>query len=206
MTKGDKCKSADVPTGDENPKAKDNKAKMVKVMKAKKLSDTLIAFLLAFAMIETTHLTVEERDKTKDGSGGSANYTVFNLNQQMIEETLAARPALKALVGDIKDVPNSKLNKDTEEGLSLGIDLTLAGIEEFGLDPYISYLRGGKTLFSDKTDYRNKDCGGFLVKVFKCGFSKIADMILKDPKYVTDGRRIALCIPWVGDGDANSCG
>ena len=202
-----KCENTQIGKGNEDEEVRRNKAKLVKIMNEKKIQQTVQAFLLAFAMIETSQLSVVGRDTSKDGSGGSANYTLFNLNQSMILDVIKEKPNLKEKVGDIVSNPAASiLNQDTDESISLAIDLVLDGIELWGLDAYISYLRGGGTLFRDKTDYRDKNCGGFLVKIFKVGFSKLADMIIKDPAYMTDGRRIAACIPWVGDGDMNSCG
>jgi hypothetical protein len=174
-----------------------NKTQFVRVMRSKGLSQQLQGFLLAFAMIETGTLTVRERDALKDWQSGAENFTLFNINTSMINDTLAKDPELAGRVGPLLPPPQSKLNEDSDAGISLAIDVVLKGIEVFGMDKYVSYLRGGVTLFNDNTDYRNDSFGGFYVRVFKCGFSKIAEMIESDPSLLVDDRRVALCIPYV---------
>lgn len=179
------------------PTIKTNKAQLVKVMTAKGMSKQLQIFMLAYAMIETGELTVKDRDSSKDNQKGAENYSLFNINKSMIKDTLAQDAALAAKIGALDPVPQCKLNDDTEAGISLTLDVVLAGIKLWGLDRYTSYLRGGGTLFNDTKDYRKDSQGGFLVRVFKCGFSLLVDMISKDEKYLTDDRRIGLCIPYV---------
>jgi hypothetical protein len=170
-----------------------NKARILAACNSLGLSDTVKRMMIAYAMIETNDLSAYGRDSSKDGNLDAANYGCFNLNGKMIR--MIGLPGISE--SDLVPVASSKLNQDSQEGVMLMVKLIITGINKWGLDRYVSFVRGGETLFYDNTDYRNDSYGGFKVKVFKCGFSYIHDKIRDNPALLTDTRRVALCIPWV---------
>jgi hypothetical protein len=170
-----------------------NKARILEACNSLGLSDTVKRMMIAYAMIETNDLSVYGRDSSKDGNLDAANYGCFNLNGKMIR--MIGLPEISD--SDLVPVASSKLNQDSQEAVTLMVKLIVTGMNMWGLDKYVSFVRGGETLFYDNADYRNDNYGGFKVKVFKCGFSYIHDKIKDDPSLLTDRRRVALCIPWV---------
>jgi hypothetical protein len=167
-------------------------------------ADLMKRVVMAYAFIETSTLSASERDFTKDpgavnfcGAGG-VNYSAFNLNYQMIKDIGLPDVGDSILMPD--NPSSSILNTDTDEGVMLAVRIIVAGLKKWGLDLYVSYLRGGTTLFeSDRKRSENYDLSGgrFKVTVFKCGMSKIVEMIVQDTSLMTDSRRACLNIPWV---------
>ncbi len=170
-----------------------NKARILAACDSLGLSDTVKRMMIAYAMIETNDLSAYGRDSSKDGNLDAANYGCFNLNGKMIRMIGLSEVS----ESDLVPVASSPLNQDSPEGVKLMLKLIITGINKWGLDRYVSFVRGGETLFYDNTDYKNDNYGGFKVKVFKCGFSYIHDKIRDDPALLKDARRVALCIPWV---------
>ncbi len=176
-----------------------NKNRLVTIARGKGLPDNLVSLLLAYAFIETSTLSANDRDKTKDPGGGNyssvgaINYGLFNINYDMITAT--------GVVNDTVLKPtepwNSPLNFDTDYGVSTLVDIVLTGMCMWGIDRYVSYVRGGQTLFNDTTDYTSNFSGGFKVMVFKTGLTRTIEAILSDTTLLTDSRRVGLNIPYV---------
>ena len=179
---------------------KENKGRLVAVMNQLVVPQGLQRLLVAYAFVETGTMSASERDTTKDPGGanfmgtGAINYGLFNLNYSMMKDI--------GLVGDDVLQPNnpaaSVLNQDSTEGVKLLVQNVVAGMEKWGVDRYVSYVRGGGTLFNDATDYSSDMSGGrFKVTVFKTGLSKLCQALQEDVSLLTDSRRMCLNIPWV---------
>lgn len=209
------------------PGASKNKQRIVKICEKLKLPLDFQLLTIAKGMIESQALAVSERDITKDPGGknwcgeGCINFSFANLNTSLIRDVLKERPDLASIgmteatinasdCGDGSvatstcDPAKSILNQDTDEGFELAIRVVVAGIEIWGLDKYIDYLRGGATLFKDTKDYSTDefitsqgDKSSYLVAHFKCGLTWICDEIKKDIKLLTDDRRCSLHIQHV---------
>jgi hypothetical protein len=177
----------------------ENKARILRVCKTLAVPSALYQLIIAYAFIETETLSASQRDTTKDPSGanfmgtGAINYGCFNLNYALLKDVGMTDDVLKPA-----SPRESVLNKDVEEGVAILIKCILKGVELWGIDRYVSYLRGGTTLFNDPRDY-SADLGGgpFKVTVFKCGLNRICRMIQEDEKLYTDQNRVAVNIPWV---------
>jgi hypothetical protein len=182
--------------------------------------------IIAKGMIESQALSVGERDKLKDPGGskwcgeGCINFGFGNLNTSLIRDVMKKYPELAEhgltddtvkATGCVPEGPNatcnppeSILNQDTEEGYELTLRLIVGGIQMWGLDKYIDYLRGGGSLFEDKTDYSTPeyitdgaDKSKLFVAQFKCGLTWICETIKEDMQLLTDDRRVSLQIQYV---------
>jgi hypothetical protein len=178
-----------------------NKKRIIAICQNLNLPKSFQKMLIAYAFIETETLAASQRDSTKDpgkpnfcGQGG-VNYGFLNLNYAMLKDI--------GVVDDgvlLPDRPwDSPLNQDgSDDGIKMLVTSVSKGIEMWGLDRYVSYVRGGTTLFNDSADYTSDPRGGtFKVTVFKTGFSVLIKMLDEDECLLTDDRRVCLSIPWV---------
>jgi hypothetical protein len=93
------------------------------------------------------------------------------------------------------EVPSkSWVNADSDEAIVKAVDIALEGLQKWGVDKYVSYVRGGSTGFSDAYDYNND---WLKIKTFKCGLSFIWETIMGDQQLLDDNRRVELNIPYV---------
>jgi hypothetical protein len=168
-----------------------NKARLMRACNQFGVSTEGKAFLLAMAMIETTDLSIHARDPLKDNQGDSANHTFFNLNTGMIRDILSPQE-FSALQLSVPS--QSWVNHDSDEAIVKAVEIALKGVQKWGVDRYVSYVRGGSTGFSDAYDYNND---WLKIKTFKCGLTFIYESILSDNQLLEDNRRVELNIPYV---------
>ena len=176
-----------------------NKVRIVETCARLQLPSTLTQLILAYAFIETETLSASQRDVTKDPSGpnfmgtGAINYGCFNLNYSLLKDL--------GLTDDTLVPTNPKasvLNTDTDEAVYTLIQCIKKGVDLWGIDRYVSYLRGGVTLFNDPNDYSSDLKGGpFKATVFKCGLNRLCSMIQEDTRLYHDDQRVGVSIPWV---------
>jgi hypothetical protein len=69
---------------------KENKVQVQKAMDAAKIPTKLQYFLMVMAMIETSDMSLHQRDASK--SGAAENFGLFNLNVHMTDELLPNDP------------------------------------------------------------------------------------------------------------------
>jgi hypothetical protein len=228
MKPGDKLDIYEV----KDPKPSIYKKRIVALCEKLSLPLDFQLLIIAKGMIESQALSVNERDKLKDPGGpnycgeGCINFGFANLNTSLIRDVIKANPDLAATYGltedKIKasgcaaskgedkgpsamcDPAKSVLNQDTEESYELTLRIVVAGVQLWGMDKYVDYLRGGGTLFDDKTDYSTPeyitagaDKSKYFVAQFKCGLTWICDTIKKDMALLTDDRRVSLMIQYV---------
>jgi hypothetical protein len=196
-----------------------NKKRIMAICDKLAIPKNMQLLMIAKGMIESQGLSVNERDVLKDPGGpnycgeGCINYGFANLNTAMIRDIMAVAPVPGLNEGNILatncpkdkgpgpsatcDPAKSILNKDTDEGYEMVIKLAVAGIKTWGLDKYFDYVRGGETLFKDTKDYTKDNEGGFKIKMFKTGLSKIVETMLAKPELMTDNRRVSLQIDYV---------
>ena len=214
-----------------DPRPSVYKKRIVALCEKLSLPLDLQLLIIAKGMIESQALSVGERDTLKDPGGpmycgeGCINFGFGNLNTSLIRDVIEANPDLASLgltedkimatgcaatKGEDKgptatcDPAKSILNQDTEEGYELTLRLVVAGIQLWGVDRYVDYLRGGGSLFQDTTDYSTPeyitagaDKSRLFVAQFKCGLTWICDTIKEDMVLLTDDRRVSLMIQYV---------
>jgi hypothetical protein len=123
-----------------------NKMRLIAACDKCGLSTEGKAFLVAMAMIETTDMCIHMRDPLKDSLGDAANHTFFNLNTALIRDILAPDEFASLRL----EVPSqSWVNQDTDEAIVKSVEIAYRGVQKWGVDKYVSYVRGGSSGFSD---------------------------------------------------------
>lgn len=198
---------------------RENKALIQKLSNKLGIPESIQLLIIAKGMIETEALNVSGRDLKKDPGGteycgeGCINFGFANLNASMIRDALALGTVQDVTLADIKatgcapdkasdtgptatcNPAQSLLNQDSEAGYEAVLKLVKAGIEAWGIDRYVDYLRGGGTMFNEPSQ---ANLERFKVKMFKQGLSLTIEAIKKDPALLKDNRRVALNIDYVG--------
>jgi hypothetical protein len=100
------------------------------------------ALLMAMAMVETTTLSGEDRDRSKDG-GPSENVSMFNLSVDLVRELGYHGPP-------------QFLNDEFR--LSEVVTLVNVGLRKWGCPAFLDFVRGGRTAFQDHVSY---DAAGY---------------------------------------------
>lgn len=134
------------------------------------LSNPLRALFLGMAFQETTLMTAEQRDDTKDGRlDGSANWSLWNLNEDML---------LRLGYDDDFQKLNDPVNVSTV------LMLMRRGVDRWGVPKFLAFVRGGKTGFYD-TRY-------FSVYDFQNAIATHLKVISRDILLFGDDRRIEI--------------
>ena len=168
-----------------------NKQRLARVFDKFNVPIEVRRVLIAMGMIESTELCVSHRDPLKDNMGDAANHSLFNLNTSMIRDILT--PDEFSRLG--LNVPSkSPINQDTESAIEMAVDIAVRGINMWGIDRYVSYVRGGTSGFDLNYNYNND---WLKMRSFKTGLSFIYQEIAKDASLLTDNRRVELQIPYV---------
>lgn len=112
---------------------------------AKGVSPAHRALFLCMAMLETTHLTADQRDMSKDAcSHGSANVSLFNLNVDMIKRLgYYTNNQGQNTICELNHVHN----------IPKVIDIIQRGLKEWGVERLLNFVRGGYTAFIDGKSY-----------------------------------------------------
>lgn len=116
-----------------------NKGKLWAAFEAVHVPSHLRSLFLAMAFLETRTLSASERDMSKDSrTDGAANVSIFNLSVDMVRR-----------LGYTHDV--SALNEDG--ALHDVVALLVRGVQEWGIERLLNYVRGGWTAFQDGASY-----------------------------------------------------
>ena len=127
------------------------------------------------AMIETNHMSPNERDASKDNNkDGSANGSVFNLSEDLLNEL--------GYNGDI-----NLLNPLA--GLSDVVWLIDKGITCFGVVRLLDFVRGGRTAFNDHKSYG--------VSGYRNAVATILKLIDMYPDLMRNDKRVEIVVPHV---------
>lgn len=131
--------------------------------------------LIAVAMQETCHMSLSERDASKDGTP-SENVTLFNMNVDMVRFVGVPENVIALL--------------NTRQGLVSGCAVALHAMRTLGVKRFLDFHRGGRTGYDDGVSY---DCVGYR--------TAIATMLPLLIDYLTlassDDRRIDISTPHV---------
>lgn len=152
-----------------------NKKVLYEACLAKGIPVSMYALFLAMGMIETTHLTSEQRDTSKDMCAkGSANVSLFNLNIDMVKRL--------GFQGDMNTLNNVY-------NLPSVVDILQKGLKQWKVVPLLNYIRGGYTAFKDGQSYdvwNYRNTVATILKVF--------DM---EPSLLYDDRRVEIYLKHV---------
>lgn len=129
--------------------------------------------MMAMAMIETQHLSPNERDTTKDkNTDKSANASIFNLSEDMLNEL--------GYYGDIHQL-------DSLVSLSTVVGLISTGVDRWGVIRMLNFVRGGRKAFGDGVSYFAPD--------YRNAVATILKVIDNSPELMSDDRRVEIYVP-----------
>ena len=143
-----------------------NKGRVMKALDSAGLSLNLKKFFLAIAMLETNTMSPITRDKSK--SGYSTNYSLWNINYDLIQYTGSQT--------------ESSLNEWS--GLTETVHILKQAVERLGVNGFLDFLRGGRTGFMNHVSYGCYDYRNAIASMMK--------VLDKHPTLLTDSRRINL--------------
>lgn len=133
------------------------------------------AVIIAIAMQETTLMSLNQRDASKDRTP-SANVSILNLNYDMLTK-------LGYTGGDY----GASLNDPTK--LTQVVGYLLKGFRTWGFQSTLNYVRGGSTAFRDGVSYG--------AATYRNAILTIYNQIAKDQSLQKDDRRVEVNVPWV---------
>ena len=146
-----------------------NKGKLAKACEDACLSRELHMLLLAMGFQETAHLTVNERDTSKDYDGDAANVTLFNLSIDLVKQA--------GFCGNPWD-----LNHDDQ--MHTVVSLIRDGINQWGVNSFLNFVRGGRTAWQDGTSYGAAD--------YRNSIKTMYNVIAGDQSLLWDDRRVNI--------------
>lgn len=129
---------------------------------------------MAMAMLETNHMSITERDASKDNkTDGSANVSIFNLSKDLCFRLGYRNPVLLNDPGRLPEV----------------VCLIQKGIKQMGLVSLLNFVRGGYTGWITGTAYG--------VDEYRQTVASIMRAIDLNPKLLTDDRRVEIFLAHV---------
>lgn len=133
------------------------------------------ALMTAMAMQESTTMSVDDRDRSKDSmTNGSANYSMFNLSEDLLTYT--------GFTGRLSDL-------NVASNLPLVLVQIQKGINKLGLASFLNFVRGGRTGFTDGVSYGAGE--------YRSTIATILSVIDLHPALLTDGCRVEISLAHV---------
>jgi hypothetical protein len=129
----------------------------------------LRTLFLAMAMLETTTLSSAQRDDSKDSQGVCANVSLFNLSIDLVRY-LGYR-------GD-------PWGLNAASALPEVVRLLRAGVDKYGRDRLLNFVRGGRTAFNDGHSYGAAE--------YRRTIATIEGVLARDPSLAWDDRRVEV--------------
>jgi hypothetical protein len=151
-----------------------NKQRLSMVCDAAGIPPHLKALMVAMAMQESTTMSSADRDASKDGDGDAANVSLFNLSIDLVRHV-------------DPNVDPWSLNQACN--LPVLVRLIQSGIGKWGIERFLNFVRGGRTAFADGVSYGAEH--------YREAIATILRQIDRDPKLLTDDRRVDVCVPHV---------
>ncbi len=152
---------------------RNNKERLLKAFDVCAIREERQVLMMAMAMIETNTMSPSERDTTKDkNTDKSANASIFNLSEDMINEL--------GFVGDIHQL-------DPLESLPTVVGLINKGIDAWGINRMLNFVRGGRTAFNDGVSY---GAAGY-----RNAIATILKVIGNSASLMKDDRRVEINVP-----------
>jgi hypothetical protein len=147
-----------------------NKAALRRAFDACGTPPHLRALMTAMGMVETTSMSSNDRDATKDGAGSSANVSLFNLSLDIVR---CADPSIH---------DPWVLNPDAN--LPATVALIKRAVDKWGIGPFLNFVRGGRTAFQDGHSYGAAD--------YRETIATILRQFDADPALLYDDRRVEI--------------
>lgn len=166
-----------------------NKALLLQAFAVHNIREERRALMMAMAMIETTHLLPNERDAKKDNrTDGSANASIFNLNEDMLRrlgyqgnihllDPLAALPQVVTLIDRAIDKTNWGITPNQ-------------GVSASGVTAMLNFVRGGADAYKDGVSWDARNYRNAVATALK--------LISGDPSLMSDDRRITMNVRYQG--------
>jgi hypothetical protein len=160
-----------------------NKTTLSQAFAASNIRNERRVLMMVMAMIETNHLSPDERDKTKDTrTDRSANASIFNLNEHMLREVgyqgdihlldpLAALPQVVTLIDRAIDKPTWSIRPNP-------------GVSASGVTAMLNFVRGGSAAYRDGVSYDAAN--------YRNAVSTGLRLISSDESLMSDERRIEM--------------
>lgn len=145
-----------------------NKFKIQQAFKNLKIDYDLRVLFMSMAMIETCHMSSDERDKSKDNTP-SQNISLWNLNLDLVKSL--------GYNGNL-----SHLN--TDAGIITIIKLLNRAVNIWNVNALLNYTRGGQCGFKDGISYGCKDYRDTVATIFK--------VLSENEKLMFDDSRIEI--------------
>lgn len=134
------------------------------------VTDAMLALMMAMAMLETTTMSADDRDRTKDGSPDrSANCSMFNLS-----EDLLLHIGYTGRFEDLNDVHN----------LPTVVAQIGIGVKKLGVHGFLNFVRGGRKGFLDGTSYG--------VDAYRATIATILSVIDAHPRLLSNDQRVDI--------------
>jgi hypothetical protein len=133
--------------------------------------------LFSIGMLETNTFSAAQRDRSKDGTP-SQNWSLFNANTDMLVRARVASSARG--LGFMNSAGQIKRT----------VAAMAKAIKKYGSTGFLNYMRGG---YQGWKDHHSYDCAGY-----RRGVAKIASIVNKDKKLLTDDRRVDLVVAHQG--------
>jgi hypothetical protein len=103
------------------------------------------SLVMSMALTETSTLSPDARDQSKDGNLAAKNHGALNLNGAMVRDTLKG---LGMSNFDLRQLNSTQDDGNGPEGLRASSQLLLGGIRKFGPEWAMRYQRGGESAFA----------------------------------------------------------
>lgn len=131
---------------------------------------SMLSLMMAMAMVETTTLSVSDRDCSKDGSTNrSANCSLFNLSEDLLTHI--------GFSGRFEDL-------NVASNLPMVVEQIKRGVRKLGVKGFLNFVRGGRTGFLDGVSYG--------VKEYRSTIATILSVMDQQPALLTDDRRVDI--------------
>lgn len=136
------------------------------------LTHPKLALMMAMAMVETTTMSVSDRDCSKDGcSDRSANCSMFNLSEDLLTYI--------GFTGRFQDL-------NVTSNLAQVVAQIEIGLKKLGVEGFLNYVRGGRSGFLDRSSYG--------VDEYRSTIATILSVIDANPSLLTDDRRVDIVL------------
>ncbi len=160
-----------------------NKALLLQAFAVSNIRDERRALMMAMAMIETDHLSSGERDCTKDSrTDGSANASIFNLNEHMLRE-LGYQGNIHSL-DPLTALPQVVTLIDRAIGKTNWSITPNPGVSVSGVTAVLNFVRGGAAAYKDGVSYDAANYRNAVATALK--------LISDDYSLMSDDRRIEM--------------
>lgn len=130
--------------------------------------------LLGMGFQETTTLSSSDRDASKDNMGDAANVSAFNLSLDLVKQA--------GYNGNPWDL-------NYEDHLPAVVTLVRDGINKWGVNSFLNFVRGGRTAFQDGYSYGAYD--------YRNSMKTMCEVIDKDQSLLWDDRRVNIDVQHV---------